>query len=182
MYIDNELIFSNATALTVTANSSVIDVTGAGSGNAPAMTGGINAGTAGNIIGQDIGAGDGVAIPSLNVNVSTTFTAGGAATLTIALQAAPGQANNTPGTYTTLFTSNAIPVANLVAGAMFNFPIPPILLAEVEALPRFYRVVYTVATGPFTAGVLSAAIALGQPNTGTYGNEGGQVPNNFIAL
>lgn len=181
MYVDNELVFSNAVALTVTANSSVIDVTGAGVGNQPAMTAGINAGGTG-IIGLDIGAGDGVAVPSLNVNVGTTFTAGGSATLTIALQASAANSSNAAAGYVTLFTSNAIPVAQLIAGASFNFPIPPILLAEVEALPRFYRLTYTVATGPFTAGALSAIIALGQPNTSTYGNEGSQVPNNFIAL
>lgn len=175
MFLDNSLVFSSYTtpvAVTTTANSSVIDLTGAGAGNAPAMSGGV-----GYPIGLDIGAGDGCAMPSVNIVVGTTFTAGGSATLQISLQAAPAvsSTNNAAGTYTTLLSTDLIPVADLVAGTVINLPIPPILSAEAEALPRFYRLVYTVATGPMTAGTLSAGILLSQPNIA----EIGLYPRNF---
>lgn len=175
MFQDNSLIFSSYTspvAVTTTADSSVIDLTGAGVGNAPAMKGGL-----GFPIGLDIGAGDGAALPSVNVTIGTTFTAGGAATLQISLKAAPQTSAtvNTEGTYTTLYISDAIPVADLVAGTVINIPIPPILTAEAEALPRFYKLTYTVATGPMTAGNLSAGILMSQPNL----IEGIKYPGNF---
>lgn len=173
MFTDTELVFSSYStpvAITATADSSVVDLTGAGVGNAPAMSGG-----AGFPIGFDIGAGDGVAIPSVNVVVGTTFLT--LTSLTISIKAAPATSAtvNTEGAYTTLFVSNAIPVANLLAGAVFNFPIPPILLAEAEALPRFYKLTYTVAGSSATAGTVSAGIQLNQPNIA----EGSQYPRNF---
>lgn len=182
MFTDQSLTFSSYTtpvAVTATADSSVVDLTGAGVGNAPAMTN--NLAGLGNSIGLDIGAGDGAAMPSVNVVVGATFAT--LTSLTIAIKAAPQTSStvNTEGTYTTLFTSNAIPVANLVAGAVFNFPIPPIVLAELEALPRFYKLTYTVAGSNATAGTVSAGIQLSQPNIGTYGNLGQQYPKDYSA-
>jgi len=181
MFTDSSLWFSSydtPVAITTTADSSLIDVTGAGSGNAPAMKGGVNSTTgAALVIGVDYGAGDGKAQLSLNLTVGTTFTAAGAATLTVTLLAAPDNGSNAPGSYTTLLSTAAIPVASLVAGAVFNFPIPPIQLATGEALPRFYKLTYTVATGPMTAGKISAGLQLNQPNI----VEGSQVPGNFVS-
>lgn len=183
MFLDSSLWFSSYTtpvAITTTADSSLIDVTGAGSGNAPAMISGKNIATgAAYPLGIDLGAGDGFAVPSVNITVGTTFTAGGAATLTVTLLAAPDSGSNTPGTYTTLLSTAAIPVASLVAGYVLNLPIPQIQMgvgSTVEALPRFYKLTYTVATGPMTAGKLSAGIVINQPNIA----EGSQFPGNFV--
>lgn len=182
MFTDTSLLFNSYTApvaITVTGDSSVIDITGAGVGVAPAMVGGINS-----AIGLDIGAGDGVAIPSVTVIVGTTFVGTGNTTMSITLKAAPqvSATNNNQGTYTTLTITDNIPVANLVAGAVINIPIPPINLTELEALPRYYKLGYTVTNGPMTAGTVSAGIVMNQPNIGRYGNEGQQFPKNFTAL
>lgn len=182
MFLDTSLLFNSYTApvaVTVTGDSAVIDLTGAGVGVAPAMSGGQN--NSGALpIGLDIGAGDGVAIPSVNVTIGTTFVGTGNTTMSIAVKAAPqtSATDNSQGTYTTLAVTQAIPVANLLAGSSINIPIPPIVLATGEALPRFYKLTYTVANGPFTTGKLSAAIALNQPNIA----EGSQFPKNFAAL
>lgn len=178
MFLDTTLLFNSyatPVAVTVTGDSSIIDLTGAGVGVAPAMVGGTS-GT----IGVDVGAGDGVAIPSVNVTVGTTFVGTGNTTMSIAVKAAPqvSGTNNAEGTYTTLTVTQAIPVANLTAGASINIPIPPIVLATGELPPRFYKLAYTVANGPFTAGKLSAAIALNQPNIA----EGSQFQKNFSTL
>lgn len=182
MFLDSSLWFSSYTtpvAVTATADSSIIDLTGAGVGNAPAMSGG-QTNTALLPIGFDVGAGDGVAIPSVNVTIGTAFVGAGAS-MSVSIKAAPAvsQSNNAEGTYTTLFTSDVIGVANLGAGKVFNFPIPPIVLAEGEALPRFYKLTYTVTGGSgFSAGKLSAGIQVSQPNI----VEGSQYPKNFVAL
>jgi hypothetical protein len=99
--------------------------------------------------------------------------------MTVSIKAAPATTSNTEGTYTTLFVSGAILLAKLVAGANFNFPIPPIVLSEGEAPPRFYKLTYTVTGSNPTLGTISAGITLSQPTTGVYGNEGSQFPNNF---
>ncbi|MDE2233450.1 MAG: hypothetical protein KGJ90_05065 [Patescibacteria group bacterium] len=181
MFTDSSLWFSSydtPVAVTTTADSSLIDVTGAGSGNAPAMKGGVNSTTGAALaIGVDYGAGEGLAAHSLNITVGTTFTAAGAATLTVTLLAAPDNGSNAPGSYTTILSTAALPVANLIAGASFNIPIPPIELPLSEALPRFYKLNYAVATGPFTAGKLSAGIQINQPNIA----EGSQFPGNFVS-
>jgi hypothetical protein len=182
MFTDNSLLFNSYTtpvAITVTGDSAVIDLTGAGVGNAPAMTNGV-----GNSIGFDVGAGDGAALPSVTVIVGTTFVGTGNTTMSVTLKAAPqvSATNYAQGTYTTLSITDSIPVANLVAGAVINIPIPPINLTELEALPRYYKLSYTVTNGPMTAGAVSAGIVLNQPNIGRYGNEGQQYPNNFTAL
>lgn len=178
MFLDTTLLFNSyatPVAVTVTGDSSIIDLTGAGVGVAPAMIGG-TPGT----IGIDVGAGDGVAIPSVNVTVGTTFVGTGNTTMSVAIKAAPqvSATNNAEGTYTTLLTSAPIAVANLIAGASFNLPIPPITLSTGELPPRFYKLAYTVANGPFTGGKLSAGIVVNQPNI----TEGSQFPNNFVAL
>lgn len=181
MFLDSLINFSTAQALTVTAASTnVYDVTNAGAGNAPNMIGGVNASTgAAVVIGFDIGAGDGFAIPEVYWNVPTTFTAGGAATLTIALQAAADNGSNSPGTYFTIVQTGALAVANLVAGTSGQFQVPEISpdMGFGEAQPRFYRLNYTVATGPFTAGAITANIVL-NPQQAT---KIGLYPGNYVS-
>src|SRR5579872_6368426 len=114
MFLDTLLQLSNAQAVTTTAASTTIyDVSGAGSGNAPALVWGGAAGT----FGADIGLGDGAVRPTAVFYVTTTFTAGGAATMVIAVQAAPDNGSNSPGTYVTLSETAAIAVASLTAGS-----------------------------------------------------------------
>lgn len=171
--------YTTPVAVTVTGDSSIIDLTGAGVGVAPAMTNGT-----GNSIGVDLGAGDGAALPSVNVVVGTTFTGTGNTTLTISLKAAPqtSATDYSQGTYTTLASTQAFAVppvsSSLTAGTVINLPIPP--LAPGQAMPRYYKLTYTVANGPLTAGKVSAGFAVSQPNlNGTYGSEAGKVSNNF---
>jgi hypothetical protein len=148
MLIDSLCLFDPAaTALTVTAvSTNVLDTVGTGLPPSPQ--------------GNDIGIG-----PQLKARVCflTTLTAGGAATLTIQLQAAPDN-GGVPGGYIILMQTDAMPVAKLIAGAFVDLEVPPLppqgeTLPPNEApanVPRFYRLNYIVATGPFTAGTIEA--------------------------
>lgn len=162
--------FSTAQAITTTANSTnVFDITGAGVGNAPAMigTGGLNT-----AMGSDIGAGDGMAVPQVLVSCGVNGT--GAGTLTISLQAAPDNGSYSPGTYYTLYSSDAFVGTAIDVGDLLKFNVPPIPFDA--PLPRFYRLVYTVA-GSLTT-TLTANLLLNAPDVRLptlYGN-------NFVAI
>lgn len=176
MFVDTSLQFSVAQAITSTANATtLVDVTGAGSGNAPTMIGGN-----GGVIGFDIGSGDGVTIPYLVMVVTTAFVSAGGATLQVTLQAAPDNGSNVAGSYTVLYTSAAFTAANLALGETLVVPVPPRALSGQpgEALPRFYQVVYTVATSTFSAGKVTTGLLLNPPTTLT----GTLYPNNFISI
>lgn len=161
-FLDGTLQLSTAQAISATANSTLIyDVTGAGSGNAPAMTYGQGSN------GFDIGNGKTV---FAEFNVTTAGT--GAGTISVAIQAAPDNGSNAPGTYVTLSTSGAFVGTALVAGAQIFLPVPAYeLVAPAMGVPRFYRFVYTVsgsATASFTAGILL------DPNRGYVGTQYGK--------
>jgi hypothetical protein len=178
MFLDDLVKLSTAQAITSTAaSSSIYDVTGAGSGNAPNMIGGVT--SSGNaLIGFDIGAGDGMAIPEVFVDVTTAFTTGDGATLTIALQAAPDNGSNAPGTYVTLTSTAALTAAQLTAAASFQFQVPPVPKTTFGlAQPRFYRLNYIVGTGTFSAGAVSSNIVLNPSQATKIQN----YPSNFIA-
>lgn len=92
-------------------------------------------------------------------NVDTDFAAAGAATLQIGLRSSPN-ADMSGATVHLLLP--AVPVASLkrgksLASIMGELPVPP-------RVSRYLDVFYTVATGPFTAGAISARFTLGQPN------------------
>lgn len=178
MFLDALIQFSTAQAVTATAASTnIYDVTGAGSGNAPNMIGGIT--SSGNaLIGFDIGDGDGFAIPEVYVDVSTAFVSGGGATLVVQLQAAPDNGSNAPGTYVTIFQSAVLTVAQLTASASLQFQVPEVPPSTFgEAMPRFYRLNYVVATSTFSAGALNANMVL-NPSNGTKIKN---YPSNYIA-
>jgi hypothetical protein len=172
MIYDNNLIFSNSQAITVTAASTnVIDLQG---GLA------INKGTA-TVFGEDVGRGDGVAIPKVAAFVTTAFTAGGAGTLQIQLQGAPdtgaGEPAGTPGTWLTYAETPAagFSLADLVVGAKlaaFDWPQVQAHLGATppEILPRYLRLNYVVDTGPMTAGNIFAGMVLQRQdnNVGFY--------------
>lgn len=107
------------------------------------------------LTGRDLGAG---AILGLHVDVLQTFTAAGAATLVVDAEVC----DTVGGTYLQVLTTPVIPVAQLIAGVSIfrvGLPLNQILnsVAGVLKTPgRFFRLGYTVATGPFTAGTIMA--------------------------
>lgn len=160
MYIDNQSVLSSNQAITATAVSTgTYDTAGLGLGQ-PVTN---RHGTATNF-GQDIGGGGPLAsAPQLFVGIATAFTAAGAATLRVQLQAAV-DVNNTgsPVTWDTIDQTDDIPVANLAPNPgqpLVSFTVPD--RYQGQNFPRFYRLNYIVATGPMTAGVVNAALVTG---------------------
>lgn len=177
MFLDNKLTFNSAVgtaqAITTTADSSgIIDITGAGSGSAPAMINGFPA--TNTAIGEDYGAGDGVAIPHVYVNVTTAGV--GAGTVTISVKAAPDDGSYGQGTYTTLVSTPALVFSTLAAGTIIDIPLPPTRYTLGEALPRFYKLTYTVSG---STGVSVLANLVLNPQESLLG---GQYNNNYIVV
>lgn len=126
MIQDKQLEFSNAQAITASAASSnQIDL---GPVNGRGMAGGGH-------------------LP-IEFTVNTTFTAGGAATLTIQIRTS---ANADMSSSTVVAQSGPLALANLVAGK--DVPYYPTLPRNVK---RYVDVYYLVATGPMTAGAITA--------------------------
>ena len=171
MYLDALSILSNAQAITVSAASTnVYDTAGLGVGQPVTAIHGTGGSTAN--FGEDLGGGGpGDSSPQLGVWVSTAFTASGAATLQVQLQAAVDTNNTgTPGTWQTIAQTDTFALAQLIASS----PTRPLVSFNVpdrypgSAFPRFYRVNYVVATGPMTAGVVSAALLTGLDDVPFY--------------
>lgn len=168
MYLDIASLLSNAQAVTVTAVSTgVYDTAGLGVGQAVTN----RFGTATNF-GQDMGGGGPlVSAPQLGVWVPTAFTAGGAATLKVQLQAAV-DVNNTglPVTWLTIDQTDDIAVALLVVSSpqrpLVSFTVPD--RYPGQAFPRFYRLNYVVSTGPMLTGALNAALLTGIDDVAFY--------------
>jgi hypothetical protein len=95
--------------------------------------------------------GEGEPIP-LNIQVEEAFTAAGAATLTITLLT---DDNESFSSAATIYSSGAIGKATLVKG----YRLPGLSTIPVGA-ERYLKLVYTVATGPMTAGKINAAVVL----------------------
>lgn len=170
MLLDAAAVLSSAQALTVTAVSTgVYDIAGVGVGNPAPDVFGQTFGTA-TSESMDVGGGGPLVSPPMIVAmVGTTFTAGGAATLQITLQGAPDTSNTgTPGTWTDMLSTGLMAVANLTSTgtAAARFVIPP--RSPGQALPRFYRLNYTIATGPMLTGTMNAYIATGADNSALY--------------
>ena len=173
MYLDAQLVLSESQAITVTAPSTnLYDVAGVGVGVAPPNWFGISDA----VFGQDSGIGHGASRPTIVCIVKTAFAAAGAGTLQVQLQASvdSGAPGYTPSAWTTLVETDTLSLAQLAGTLVGNvqsskiaeFDIPP--RAPGQNLPRFYRLNYVVATGPMTAGALSAYINLGRDDTPTY--------------
>ena len=103
-------------------------------------------------------AGAAETIPIL-LDVETTFTAGGSATMTIQVLSGTS-ATAGSGTVVLHYQSFAIPVASLVAGAdinrLFRLGIP-------TNCGRYVYLQYVIATGPMTAGAITAKVAMTVP-------------------
>jgi hypothetical protein len=107
---------------------------------------------------RDIGIGDDPALKLL-IQVATTFTSGGAGTLSVAIQGATDNGSGAPNASTTWWVSPVYALATLVVGARLmdmDMPRPPAGIA----IPRFLNLLYTVAGATMTAGRISSYIVL----------------------
>jgi hypothetical protein len=93
--------------------------------------------------------------PIVTLTLGATFTAAGAATLTVQVQ---GSVDNV--TYATLDQTDAIGKAVLLVGVILRIPLGK-LQPQSAGINRYYRLNYVVATGPFTAGTLEADLVIG---------------------
>ena len=165
--LDSGLVFSNAQAITVTAPSTgVIDTQGVGVGNAPPNV----FGTA-TVFGEDVGGGgpSSASPPQIVVYSVAAFTAGGAGTLQIQLQASvdTGAPGYTPSLWETILQTDTYALAQLTANTKIaDFTIPR--REPGQGFPRFYRLNYVVGTGPMTAGTVSAFISTGNDDVALY--------------
>ena len=143
MLMDLQSMFSDKQAITVTAASTnVIDFGAAGTPKHAKAA-----------VTRDIGKGRPIPIM---VMVNQTFTdVGSDGTLTIALQVDDDEAF---GSATTVL-SQTFALATLVAGAK----LPPFYVPE-GVDERYARLNYTVASGPMTAGKITAGLVFGKSN------------------
>jgi hypothetical protein len=131
MIMDAELELSNAQVLTATAlSTNVID------------------------LGPNSWAGNSMGLPDsppIGFKVDTTFTAAGAATLQIEALSSAANDLSSPNVH---YKSDPIPVASLVAGADLSKWLGDFRIPVLSG--RYFGLRYTVATGPFTAGAITA--------------------------
>lgn len=173
MILDSELTLSNAQSLAVAPSSvpsqNVLDWLGQGVGQAP-----VNAfGVTNAVFGQDIGIGDGMSPPNILCTVGTAFATADAATLQVQLQesvdsGAAGVPPYSPNAWLTIVETDALPASVLLAGTKIaEFTIPP--RRPGQNMPRFFRLLYVIATGTFSAGTIAyAGIITGRDDNPTY--------------
>lgn len=141
MIFDRTLLFSDGQAITATAASTNL----------------VDLGATGTVVGasapiiRDIGHGTDA---ELSVNVTQSFN--NLTSLTISIQTDDNAAFSSA---TTVFTSPAYPLAQLVTGAQAKYLLPDVLPVGVNE--RYVRLMYTVAgtaptLGKITAGVVAA--------------------------
>lgn len=138
MIFSAQQLFSDDQAITASADSTnVIDLGAPGTPYGAAAA-----------LNDDVGKG--AKIPLL-VQVTTDMTAAGAATLTVNIST-----GSTTALGTTIASSAVIPVADLVAGKQISIDVLPNDITE-----RYLGIEYVVATGPMTAGNITAGIVMG---------------------
>jgi len=140
MILDKNLLFQTNTAITASAASTdVIDLG----------------------VLQDLGVGDDPAI-EVYCLITETFTAAGAATLVTEIQ---GSVDNSA--WTTMAATAAIGKASLVAGVeICRWDLPSLVAGQSP--PRYLRMNFTVATGPMTAGKVTAGLILDRQANRAY--------------
>ena len=171
-FYDNSLLLSNAQSLvgaaTTVISTNTYDITGAGSGNAPSMVWGTTTFAAADVmVGRTMYA---------YFTVTTAFSATTA--LTVRIQAAPPATGNVPGTWRTIYQSQAFTGAtDLAVAQQLVVPVPPVAMIG-DYLPRFYRFTYNnTSAATFSAGAFTAGILLDAP-TGMVST---LYPNNFVS-
>ena len=107
-------------------------------------------------LARDIGEGMDLYV---QFTVGTAFTAAGSATLTPTVVVSAADSLTTP---TTIGTGGTIAVASLIAGFTFVVRLNPQLFGSTTTVSslglRYLGAIYTVATGPMTAGTITADI------------------------
>lgn len=122
---------------------------------------------------RDMGVNPGQPLSILAL-ITETFAAAGLATLQTFIQGSPDNV-----TYTDYVGTGAIAVANLEAGReVLRTPLPLRQPAAVDGdtPPQYYRLNYTVAIGPMTAGKIAAYLLSGYGRQDNYA-----YPKNFVA-
>lgn len=137
--LDKQLLMSDSQAVTVTAvSTNAVNI----NGGTPAF----NSDNLGNTMDNDPGKS-----PAIDVLITVVeqFAAAGAATLVIALQSDDDPAQGSP---TVLMQTPAIGKATLVPGYQVRLALPP----GYAAADKYFGLGFTVATGPMTAGKITA--------------------------
>jgi hypothetical protein len=158
MIIDNQLVFANGLAITASVGSTVIDLSGGTNfsfGNAARF-------------GEDLGIGDGGALPKIVNIIGTAPLTTDSGTLQVQFQTSTDSA-----TWSTSIETPAIAAGLLTAGASFGKMDWPHRLVGA-ALPRYVRLNYVVGTGHFTTGTVFSAIVLQRDDW-----PAGQYPANY---
>lgn len=109
---------------------------------------------------RDIGIGDKPAIKVLCQVVVAFASAGSTGTIQAAMQGAPDNGSDAPGTYVTMATGPSY-VIPIVGTQLFNMDMPR---PKDGNLPRFLRMLYTVAVQTMTAGSITAGLVLDRPD------------------
>jgi hypothetical protein len=161
MILDSLLMFDfqrSGAALTVGNVDSTNTIDLHGSNLIPVLASGQGA--------RDIGIGDNPAMKVL-VQVGTTLTSGGGATLQVSVQGAPDNGSGAPGAYTIFAQGPVVALASLVTGAYplaIDMPRP----AAGAPIPRFVKLVYATATAAFTGGTISGGLVLDRQDYVNY--------------
>jgi hypothetical protein len=137
------------TAGTQTA-SNIIDI-GIGSSTNPGIPSLANGAGA-----RDLGIGD-KPVLQLNVVVAVAFVGG--TSLQITLSGAPDNGSGAAGSYTTMYTSAAVALADLDVGAQISNVDVPRVIPGQTSLPRFLRLQF-ISSGTFSGGTVCGAIVL----------------------
>jgi len=152
MILDRFLTFSLAQSVAIAAGTLASDV----------IDFGINSGIPSSANGggaRDMGIGDTPALKFV-VQPSVSFaSAASAGTLTVSIQGAVDDGTGNPSTFSTWWVSPIYTTAQLNAGSRLldmDFPRPP----DGVAVPRFVRLLYTVASATMTAGTMQAHLVL----------------------
>ena len=104
---------------------------------------------------RDMGVGDD---PMLKMLATIGAAFAGGTSLQLVLSGAPDNGSGAPGTYTTMWTSAAIALASLTAGAQLaNIDVPRPVAGQ--PVPRFLRLQF-VSVGTFTGGTVSSTIVV----------------------
>ncbi len=108
-------------------------------------------------LGRDIGIGG----PDLKIEIEvmSAFASDGNATMQIELQTAPDSGSGTPGSWSVINMTPAIPVANLTVGQINYLDIVP-------GVQKFLKLTYVVGSANMTQGAIVAGIVLDRENLG----------------